>query len=194
MVSVKNYIGNRPVSALFSTRNWCYTYSAGGASIPRTNPSNPTTGPTNPTNPGGFPEWRFCSASSQCSSNCCSTRWANDGRMKCHPTSACPNTSLTPNPPQTPNPPTGNSPVWDFCSASNECSSGCCSQRWSNDGKMKCHPSSACPATGGDGNNNSGAGNNNGGDSTPNPSTGTCGGGNRGNGVCPQHGDCCSTW
>ncbi|KAJ3123541.1 hypothetical protein HK098_001844 [Nowakowskiella sp. JEL0407] len=35
---------------------------------------------------------------------------------------------------------TGKLGDWDFCSASSQCSKGCCSKEYSNDGKLKCTP------------------------------------------------------
>ena len=74
---------------------------------------------------------------------------------------------------------------WALCSSSSQCKNGCCSSKYSGDGKTKCTPltggfnAAICLPNGGQG-----------GTPTP-PSGGTCGNGNRGNGVC-ANGQCCS--
>lgn len=88
---------------------------------------------------------------------------------------------------------------WDFCTASSQCTNGCCSSKFSDDGKLKCTPldggfqSDICVrstgTTGGGGTNAPAP------TLTPAPTPvsgdGSCGGGNHGNGICAD-GACCS--
>ena len=78
---------------------------------------------------------------------------------------------------------------WAFCSSSSQCRNGCCSSRYSDDGKLKCTPVGGFKP-------HEGCITGEGGPApTPTPppvgGSGTCGGGNRGNGVCAD-GTCCS--
>jgi len=87
---------------------------------------------------GSLTDWTFCSSSSQCRNGCCSRLYSNDGRLKCTPVggfqaSHCVTGGVT----------GGNSGSlgdWNFCTTNSQCRNGCCSNRYSNDGRMKCTP------------------------------------------------------
>lgn len=82
-------------------------------------------------------DWEFCSSSSQCRNGCCSSRYSDDGKLKCTPLNGgfrsdiCVSGSGS-----------GSSQLgdWAFCSTSSQCQNGCCSSRYSNDGELKCTP------------------------------------------------------
>jgi hypothetical protein len=82
-------------------------------------------------------DWAFCSSSSQCRNGCCSKQYSSDGKLKCTPLTGGYNPSIC----------VGGSSAggsglgdWAFCSSNSQCSNGCCSSKYSNDGKTKCTP------------------------------------------------------
>lgn len=117
---------------------------------------------TVPTNnlAGSLPLWEYCSGNAMCSTNCCSNKYSNDGRYKCHAANAggclatVPAVVITPAPARTtprvipttaaPAPPIEQYDLWIPCYANNMCKSNCCSIRWSSDGIWKCHPTDVC--------------------------------------------------
>jgi hypothetical protein len=45
-------------------------------------------------------------------------------------------------------PPPGQQTLWNACANNDACQSACCSTAYSNDGRLKCHPTSVCPPNG----------------------------------------------
>ena len=118
--------------------------TGGGGQVPTPTPPPPTP----PVGGGSLGDWTFCSSSSQCRNGCCSKLYSNDGRLKCTPVggfqaSHCV-TGGGGGPAPTPTPPpvggSGSLGDWNFCTTNSQCRNGCCSNRYSDDGRMKCTP------------------------------------------------------
>jgi hypothetical protein len=90
----------------------------------------------------GLGDWQFCSSSSQCTNGCCSSKYSNDGKLKCTPLTGGFNAAIC----------VSGSKLsdWQFCSSNSQCTNGCCSSKYSNDGKLKCTPG-GCGGGGGGG-------------------------------------------
>ena len=78
-------------------------------------------------------DWVNCSSSIQCISDCCSSKYSDDGVLKCSPGGFNSDTCVL----------EGNSTVilgdWLPCSSSSQCINDCCSSEYS-DGVLKCTP------------------------------------------------------
>ena len=116
---------------------WCGTTpdhcNGGGGQVPT--PTPPPAGGS-----GSLGDGTFCSSSSQCRNGCCSRLYSNDGRLKCTPVggfqaSHCVTGGVTGGGGSS-----GSLGDWAFCTTNSECRNGCCSNRYSNDGRMKCTP------------------------------------------------------
>ena len=95
----------------------------------------------------GLGDWQFCSSSSQCRNGCCSSKYSNDGKLKCTPLSGGYNAAICVSGTKLGD--------WQFCSSNSQCANGCCSNQYSNDGKLKCTPG-GCSGGGGTGGGGSG--------------------------------------
>jgi hypothetical protein len=122
----------------------------------------------------GLTDWTPCSASYQCNNGCCSGTYSG-GVLKCTPLNGGYRSDICVGG-------GGGSALgdWTQCSASTQCRNGCCSGRYSG-GVLKCTPvggyrADMCVGGGGGGGGAS------------------CGNGNRGNGICPNAGECCSQY
>jgi mannan endo-1,4-beta-mannosidase len=130
----------------------CVTGGGGPAPTPTPPPTPPPRSAPTPTPPpvggiGSLGDWTFCSSSSQCRNGCCSRLYSNDRRLKCTPVggfqaSHCLTGGGGPAPTPTPPPVGGIGSLgdWNFCTTNSQCRNGCCSNRYSNDGRMKCTP------------------------------------------------------
>ncbi len=87
-------------------------------------------------------DWEFCSSSAECSNGCCSSQYSDDSKLKCTPLDGGFRPDICLGEDGTYMPTTSSTLLgnWEFCSSSSECSNGCCSSQYSDDGKLKCTP------------------------------------------------------
>ena len=111
---------------------------AGGGGGPAPTPTPPP--PTPPVGGSGtlgtLTDWATCAGSYQCRNGCCSRLYSNDGSLICTPVedvyaSHCVSGTFGAS---------GSRGDWNFCSTHQQCRNNCCSNRYSNDGKLKCTP------------------------------------------------------